>query len=371
MKSTSLSAQLLNCTREAEALSVVRQNSEQEKRFSFLLSQAKSLRTLIEAGHEDSDGEESEYRSQFRNYILNGVKPEIRTYQGMESVDLSAGGALCPAEYQRELFQDAGTIEPLLDENTVRFFRTKTGNPLTLPTVDLTQMTSQIISQTSDFAPVANPTASKVTFNAFSYRVNPIAISTELEQDSWQPITDILKQCFSVAIANGVGAHLATGSGSGQPQGVVTGATDSGVTTPSGLIDESSLLGVYMALPRVHRANKKTAWLFSDAQYKLVRGIEDSNGRPLLNIVNDEEQLFGKRVLISPALSSQSKFCLANLSMYCVRFATDSVRIRRATQATGWAEQGTSLLTCTFRADGKLAQPASSVATAVFGTVGS
>lgn len=368
----SLAQQLLDTTHEAEALSVVRQSAEQEKRFSFLLSHAKSLRTLIEAQPADKDAsEEREYRSQFRNYVLNGTKPELRTYQGMESVDLSAGGALCPAEYQRELFQDAGTVEPLLDENTVRFIRTKTGNPMTLPTIDMTAMTSQIIAQTSDLAPVVNPTASKVTFNAYSYRVNPIAVSTELEQDSFDPITDILKQCFSVAIANGIGAHLATGTGSGQPQGVVTGATDSSVVTSPGVIGEDDLVNVYFAMPRVHRANPKTAWLFSDSQYQLVRKITDDNGRPLLQIVNDQETLLGKRILISPALSSQSKFCLANLSNYVVRIATDSVRIRRSMQATGYAETGTSLLTCTFRADGKLVQPASSVRVAVFGTVGS
>lgn len=369
--SKSLSTQLLDCTREAQALSVIRQSAEQEKRFSFLLSHAKSLRTLIEAGHEDSSSEEREYRKQFDRYILSGTRPELRTYSGMESVDTSAGGALCPAEYQKELFQDAGTVEPMLDESIVRFIRTDKGNALTLPTIDLTQMTSQIIAQTEDLAPVANPTASKVTFGAYSYRVNPVAVSTELEQDSYSPVSDLLQQAFSVAIANGVGAHLVTGTGSGQPQGVVTGATDSGVTTDSGVIAEGDLLNIYFSMPRVHRANKKTVWIFSDAQYKLVRTIVDSTGRPLLNIVNDKELLFGKPVLISPALSSQSKFCLANLSMYCVRIATDSVRIRRSTQATGWAEQGTSLLTCTFRADGKLVQPASSVSVAVFGTVGS
>jgi hypothetical protein len=36
----------------------------------------------------------------------------------MESVDLSLGGALCRAEYVRELFQDAATIEPMLSEDS-------------------------------------------------------------------------------------------------------------------------------------------------------------------------------------------------------------------------------------------------------------
>lgn len=368
--SKSLQSQLLEVECESEALSLIRQDAQKENRFSWLLSRAKSLRTLIEIGSEqETNGADAEYREQFKNYILSGRLPELRTYQGLNSFDLSLGGVLCAAEYQRELFQDAGVIEPLLDENIVRFIRTKTGNALTLPTVDMTELTSSIVAQNTDTPPVANPTASKATFGAFSYKVTPVAVSAELQEDAFQPIDKLLQQCFSTAIANGAGADLISGSGSGAPQGVLTAATDSTITTASPTaITADEIESVYFALPRIHRVNPKTAWVMSDAVYQMVRKAVDGNQRPLLTIVNDQEQLLSRRVLVSPSMDPK-KFVLANLSQYVVRVATDSVRIRVAREAYGYAETNTQLLSCTFRLDAKMIKPASSVAVAVFGTI--
>lgn len=370
----SLAQQLLDVTREAEALSVIRQSAEQEKRFSFLLSHAKSLRTLIEAKSDTEQNPDAEYREAFDKYIRSNLwdsRLEMRTYQGMDSVDVSLGGVLCPVDYQRELFRGIGAIEPLFDEANVRFIRTKNGRSLDAPGIDLTAMTASIVNQNTDTPPVANPVISKTTFKAWTYKVSPIVISMEIEQDSYQPLEDLLRDAFSVGFATGIGADLATGSGTGAPQGILTAATDSGVTTATGVIGEDDLLDVYMSLPHLHRVNPKTAWIFSDEQYKLVRKITTSGGLPLLQIVDDQERLFGRKVLISPALSSQSKFCLANLSQYVVRVATESVRINRILEQSPWAEQCSYLLTSAMRVDGRLVSPASSVAPAVFGTVGS
>jgi HK97 family phage major capsid protein len=365
--------QLESVSREMETLSLRSSlNAQEDRRMTYLTSQAATYRSLIAAQSaiEGENPEEREYKRSFRNYVRAG-KMEQRTYQAMESIDLSLGGALVPQDYQRELFRGIGIIEPLFDDANVRFIRTKNGRTLTVPGIDLTAMTATITTQNADFAPVANPVLSKSTFGAYSYRVSPIVISMELEQDSFEPVEDLLRDAFSVGYSMGIGADLALGTGSGEPLGIITAATDSGVTTDTGVIAEDDLVNVYFSLPRLHRVNPKTAWVFSDAQYELVRKITDSAGRPMLNIVNDQEQLLGKKVLVSPALASQSKFCLANLSQYVVRVATESVRIRRTSEQSPYAEQGSYLLTSTMRVDGRLVSPASSVAPAVFGTVGS
>jgi len=84
-----------------------------------------------------------------------------------------------PAEFQEELFRGVGLIEPLFDENNVRFIRTKTGRQLTAPGIDLSAMTASIINQNTDTPPSINPVFSSKTFGAYTYKTSPVAVSFE------------------------------------------------------------------------------------------------------------------------------------------------------------------------------------------------
>jgi len=302
------------------------------------------------------------------DYLKNG-RAELRTYAGMDSLTSNAGGFLCPPSFQDELFKGIATQEPLFDENNVRFIRTNTGSKLNVPGIDLSQMSAQIIGQNTDLAPNANPVASTNIFGAYTYRVTPVGVTFELEQDSFEPLSEILKEAFSVGFANGIGADLVSGNGTSAPQGILTAATDSTITTASPTaITAAELTSIYFALPRIHRVNPKTAWVMSDAVYQLVRKAADNNGRPLLNIADDGEKLFGKKVLVSPSMNAK-KIVLANLSQYVVRVATQSVRVKRVVDAPGYVDVGMALLSSWMRVDAKLIAPASSVSPAIFGTI--
>jgi HK97 family phage major capsid protein len=151
----------------------------------------------------------------------------------MDSVTSNLGGYLVPAGYQKKLFKGIATQEPLFDENNVRFIRTATGASITVPGIDLSQMSAQIVGQGTDLAPSTNPVASANVFGAYLYRATPVGVSFELEQDSFESLTDIMREAFAVGFASGIGADLISGSGSGAPQGILTAATDSGITTAS------------------------------------------------------------------------------------------------------------------------------------------
>jgi HK97 family phage major capsid protein len=302
------------------------------------------------------------------DYLKNG-RAEWRTYAGMDSVSSNVGGFLVPQLFQNELFKGIATQEPLFDENNVRFIRTDTGNKMNVPGIDLSQMSAQIIGQNTDLAPNANPVASTNIFGAFTYRVTPVGVTFELEQDAFEPLSETLKEAFSVGFAQGIGADLISGNGTTTPQGILTAATDSTITTASPTaITAAELTNIYFSLPRVHRNNPKCAWVMSDAVYKLVRLAVDGSGRPLLNISEDGEKLFGKKVLVSPSMNVK-KIVLANLSQYVVRVATQSVRVKRVVDQPGYVDVGMAALSSWMRVDAKLISPASSVSPAIFATI--
>jgi HK97 family phage major capsid protein len=391
--SISVSAQqeIMDLQRQCEEITKKPLTPESRKRFDLNLSKLSLLRSGqlsddVRNAQADALAEEfglrkerpteeqrtkREQEQEFREFIRTGYVPEKRTYQPMDSIDASLGGFLCPAEYQAELFTGISGLEPLFSENNVRFVRTVTGRSTIIPGIDLSAMNATIANQNSQSVPSTVPVVSKNTLGAYTYRVNPpIAVTLEIEQDSTAiSIPEVLKEAFTVAFSLGIGADLISGNGISAPQGLLTGATDSTITTASHTaIVASELLSVYFSLPRIQRANPKTAWVISDEVYELLRKAVDGNSRPLLNVVNDQEVLLGKKVLVSPSLSA-SKFILANLSNYVVRVATDSVRVVRSLQAGGFIENGLALMTCSMRVDAKLIQPASSVPVAVFGTI--
>jgi HK97 family phage major capsid protein len=391
--SLSVSAQieLRDVVAEMETLSALPSLTGQQKtRFGFLLSRASVLKSgaisdevrqadaaklakefgfSMERPTEEQRAKTEEIE-EFRQFIQRGTIPERRTYAPLDSLDGALGGYLCPVSFQSELFKGINTIEPLFDETNVRFIRTTTGRSLVGPGIDLSSMSASIIAQNTQIAPLTNPTISKTTWGAFTYKTSPIAVTLEIEQDAFESMAnEVIRDAFSVGFATGIGADLISGNGTTAPQGIVTAATDSTITTASSsAITADEILSVYFALPRIHRANPKTAWIFSDEQYQIVRKAVDGNQRPLLNMADDGEKLLGKKVLVSPALASGSKFALANLSQYCVRVATESVRVQRAAELPSYVERGVALLTASMRVDAKLVQPASTVSPAVFGT---
>jgi HK97 family phage major capsid protein len=384
---------------EAEKLSLLpKLNQQQETRFSYLLSAIKTAKAgfvteertqadmraaaekvLREQGIDPNATDAQRDMQEFRFALSqpNGIKDKLyswRTYAGMNTTTGSNGGLLVPAAFLDELFVGLAQTTPLLDPNNVRLLKTADAKSMTIPGLDTTAITSTIISQNTDNAPSnANPTASKFTLGGYSYKTDSIAASIELQQDAFEPFTSLLSEAFVQAISRGAGADLISGNGTTAPQGLVTGAADSGVTA-SGTTNFSAieLTNIYFSLNRIHRANPKTAWVMSDNLYQQIRLLKDADDRPLISIAKDDELLFGKKILVDPNIPSSAgskAICLANLSQFVVRIAAGLINVQKSDEAPGYVELGQSLYTCYARIDSKLITPATSVKPAVYATL--
>ena len=355
---------------EADRITQQVQTPQTRARLQFLLSAMSVMKNEFNGSEGRSNGSHEQHQAdeeELRNYIQGG---ERRTYSALDTSGI--GGHLLAAIFQEELFRGVGLIEPLFDENNVRFIRTKTGAPLTAPGIDLSAMTATIINQNTDNPPSSNPIFSSKVFGAYTYKTSPVGVSFELQSDAFEDVSQIMSEAYSVAFSQGIGADLISGNGTTAPQGILTAATDSTIVTGSNTaITADEIESIYFKLPKIHRNNPKTAWIVSDGVYQLIRKAKDSSLRPILNVENDTETLMGKKVLVSPSMSSgpSAKFAFANLSQYVVRVATDSVRVQVANQVPGYVEQGTSLVYAFMRVDAKLIAPAASVSPAIFATL--
>jgi HK97 family phage major capsid protein len=312
----------------------------------------------------------AEERESFRRYVAYGDLPQHRTYSPLTEDNT---GFIVPQTFFKTLLTGVSQYTELFDSRNVRLIETDNARIMKLPQIDLSSISSSIVGQGADAAPVANPIIGGLTLNRFTYRTNPIAATIELEQDSFEDITEILVQAFGVGLARGIGSDLVSGSGSGAPQGILTAASDSTVTSASSTgFTKSELQAMYFSVNRAYRVSPKCAWLMNDITYNAILGLKDATtNRPLVNITEDGEKLFGKRILLSPDMptAAGSKAVLfGDFGQYVVRVARNSVKVRRNFEVPNYAEKGAALYTCYVQIDAALNAP-NGVAPVVYGTL--
>jgi HK97 family phage major capsid protein len=327
---------------------------ENKAQFDSFMTLADALQDAPEVITSDEQRSKDAELESFRRYLGTG---EIRTYSGMAS-DSGVGGFIVPAAFHNKLLVGVSQYTELMDENNVNLIPTADWvRPLTVPELDLSTITSTIAVQGSDTPPVSNPTFSSNVLKNYSYRTNPIAATLEIEQDSFENISDILTQAFSVGLARGIGSDLVNGSGTGAPKGVLAAATNSGVVATSGAFGSTDLLNIYFSVNRAYRVSPKCAWIMNDTTYHAILGLKDTGGRPLVSITDDTEKLFGKKILISPDMPTtvgSKGIAFGDFGQYVVRVAKNGTLVRRNLEAPGYAEQGVALYTAFMRVDAAL-----------------
>jgi HK97 family phage major capsid protein len=304
--------------------------------------------------HAELPTEKDNELEAFRSYMAHG---ETRTYSPMS--DAVQGAYIVPAAFYKQLMSSVAQYTELMSKENVFLIESENGRKLSIPEIDLSVITSAQVLENVDAPPVANPAISSSVLSAYTYRTNPIAATFELEQDSFESITDVLTQAFGIGLARGIGSDLVNGSGSGAPMGILTAAGDSGVTAASASVfTKAELQSIYFSVNRAYRVNHKAAWLMNDTTYNNILGLKDATtNRPLINVTEDGEKLFGKRILISPDMptaAGSKAIAFGDLSQFKVRVLRNSVSVRRNVEAPGYAEKGLALYTAFARVDSAL-----------------
>ena len=326
---------------------------EDNARVESLLRLADALKVETEPSVEQRSAEE-------REVFMRYMKGEKRTYTPMS--DGVEGAFVVPQQFYQTLLRGISQYTHLMDEANVNLITSEKGGTIKLPQIDLSTITSAVSTENSDLLPVANPIFSSLTLNGFNYRTNPVAVQLNLEQDSFESVMTILTEAFGVGLARGIGADLVNGAGAGvAPQGILTAAANSGVTSvASGAWDGISLAAVYGSVNHAYRSSSKCAWLMHDTTYQQILALKDANGRPLLGIRDDEETLFGKKVLISPDMptgAGAKSIVFGDLAQYQVRVIKNGATVLRKSEAIGFVEKYAALYIAFLRVDAALNAP--------------
>lgn len=193
----------------------------------------------------------------------------------------SAGGYLVPDGFRTKLIERMKRYSGIADlaEEIV----TSTGNPIEWPTVDDTANVGEIVAEGGTFASGADITFGTNDLGAFKYMSGgasnaPVRVSVELLQDAAFDVEALVSRLLGIRIGRVQATHLATGSGSGQPLGLITGLTPVQNAANTAWTYADLITAIHSVDPD-YREN--ATWVFNDASAAVIEKMTDSNGDPL------------------------------------------------------------------------------------------
>ncbi|WP_405794106.1 phage major capsid protein [Streptomyces sp. NBC_01506] len=223
----------------------------------------------------------------------------------------TAGGYFIPTDTLAKITEVMKAYGGLLGAANV--ITTASGNPLNWPTNDDTGNVGAILAENAQITE-QDVTLGQKTLGAFTYTSKLVRLSLQLIQDDAFGVEGWLARKLGERIGRAVAAHLATGVGTTQPEGLFTNAT-AGKTGAAGQVTSviyDDLVDLQHSIDPAYRATAR--WAMSDSALKVVRKLKDGEGRPLWEPsvqAGSPSTLLGSPILIDngipvPAASAKS-----------------------------------------------------------------
>lgn len=245
----------------------------------------------------------------------------------------TAGGNTVPTSFRRSLY------EHLIENSAIRQTRaevitTGSGEALILPKTTAHPASGTITSEGAIIVD-NDPTFGQGTLDAYKY-TSLVQVSSELLQDTAVDLLGYLARAFGRALGNGSGAHFITGTGSSQPNGVITAGSImvTGATGLSGVPRADDLIDLYYAVKEPYANNGE--WLMRRATVGSVRKLKDDNGQYLWQpalTAGAPDLLLGRPIVTDPNVpataASATSVAFGDFSAYKIR-DVGAVRFERS-----------------------------------------
>lgn len=250
---------------------------------------------VLAGGPSDEDraagDPEADYRSAFDAFVrrgMGGLTAEQRQMM-MSNVDEvraaatspgSAGGYFIPTDTLARITETMKAYGGIL--SLANIINTASGNPLNWPSNDDTANVGAILSENTQITE-QDVTLGQKTLGSYTYTSKLVRVSLQLLQDSAFDIDTWLPRKLGERIGRAVAAHLATGTGTGQPEGLFTNATagKTGTTGQTTSIIYDDLIDLVHSVDPAYRASSNCRFVMSDSALKMVRKLKDGNNLPL------------------------------------------------------------------------------------------
>jgi HK97 family phage major capsid protein len=203
--------------------------------------------------------------------------PELRT--NAQSTTNNKGGYTIPQGFSNEL----AIAEKMWGgmEGVSRIIQTDSGNDIPWPSTNDTSNVAYQVSEANDLntSAVDVTFAQPITLKAYKWSSGLVRISEEILEDSYFNMESILADLFGIRMGRGLNVAYTTGAGTTTISGVVTGATNSGVSASGSAITYANLVDLLHSVDPAYRMNAR--FMFNDATLAYLKKIVDGDSKPI------------------------------------------------------------------------------------------
>lgn len=211
---------------------------------------------------------------------LAAVRDRAQRFGNLGTQVPSEGGFLAPDEPSNQLLLALKAYGGMREAASQ--MSTATGNTIPFPTTDTTAAKATIVGENTSVPTAAARSFGIVNIGAYKYSSGYIAIPWELIQDSLINIEAEVIRGLAECMYRGQNAHFTTGTGVGQPCGIVTraGLGQTGATGQATSVLFDDLIELEHSIDPAYRA-LGCRWMFHDTTLKSLKKLKDGHGMPI------------------------------------------------------------------------------------------
>ena len=318
-------------------------------------------RTGVVPAPRSADPRDTEsYTNAFRAFLRNELEPEQRQILRAGYVDgkdfraaagvgtATGGGYAVPPGFRDVFVETLKWYGPMLA--LAERLDTDTGANLQWPTNDDTANVGAILAENTQVTE-QDVTLGTASLDAYMYTSKLVRASIQLLND--RPDFDAwLARKLGERVGRILNQHFTTGTGTAQPDGIVTsatvGATGTGSFAATGGVAYTNLIDIVESLDPAYGQGNGLTWMMHQSARRAIRRLTDTQGRPLWEPSvqsGTADSLLGYPVVINndmPTLAASSKSVLfGNVrEAYVVRIVNDLAVARAAERYIDFLQVG-------------------------------
>lgn len=273
----------------------------------------------------------------FEKYLRNGMgalnaeerslMTEMRGTSTQVAGTDSLGGFLVPQDFSNELdmaLEFTGEVERLAKK-----LNTAGGALLDYPTVNDTATDANLISEAAAVT-VQDVTFANKQLSAYNY-ASQVRVSMQLLQDNAFDLNAFLVEAMGERIARATNAAFTTGTGSSQPQGIITGSVAGKTAASATAITADEVLDLIYSIDPAYRNKESFGLMAHNNVISAIRalGIGSANDFPIFipsMEAGQPDKLFGHNIyynndMASSIATGEKTLLAADFSKFVVRSA--------------------------------------------------
>lgn len=228
-------------------------------------------RSKPQAAVKKNPYESDEYRSAFMEYVTKGtpIPAEFR-----DAATTTDAAALIPQTTLNRVIEKVrtyGNILPLVTRTAY-----KTG--LAIPTSNVKPVAKWVAEGAT--SEKQKKVLGSITFSHFKLRC-AVAVTLETENMTLSAFEDVIVSNVAEAMAVALETAIISGTGSGQPTGILNDLSK-GTTINVSKLDYKTLIDAEAAIPQAYEAG--SVWVMNKPTFMQFLGMTDSNGQPIARV---------------------------------------------------------------------------------------